>query len=174
MTGPGNAVDTDIDLRNACHAVRDQGDRSTCLACASSDAHAMFHSCPPLSAEFLFYHAIQLATVGNPVDGILFEEAAAALAQNGQPAELEWPYSIVQPDPWIPAPVTKIWHGRLDHSKADAASAISQLVMDGRPVVLGIQLSAAFLAPTLPNFIIPAAGAGFGGHAVLVVGVGHN
>lgn len=88
-------INTEIDLSDACHAVRDQGARATCLACATSDAHAMEHNCPPLSAEFLFYHAIKVATVGNLADGILFQEAAQALAQEGQPAEREWPYSPV-------------------------------------------------------------------------------
>src|SRR5687768_14951010 len=99
----------EVDLGNACHAIRDQGDRATCLACATSDAHALQHKCPPLSAEFLFYHAIKIATIGNLAEGIVFEEAALALAQNGQPAEQEWPYSPQHPSPWAPPRVTDIW-----------------------------------------------------------------
>ncbi len=174
MTKPENRIDAEVDLRNTWNGVRDQGARATCLACATSDAHALLQSCPPLSAEFLFYHAIQLATVGNLVDGILFEEAAAALEQNGQPAEHEWPYSAVQPDPWTPPPVTNIWHGSLDHRVTDASSLVSNLVRQRQPVVLGIKISAALLSPAPPNFVITAMGDGFGGHAVLVVGLGHD
>ena len=174
MTDQGDAIDAEIDLRDACHAVRDQGNRPTCLACTTSDAHSMGHKSPPLAVEFLFYHAIRIAKVGNLTDGILFEEAAAALAQNGQPAEAEWPYNPVQPEPWNPPVVTTLWHGSLDHAAADPVNSISELVRNGQPVVLGIRLSAAFLGPLRPNYSIPGAGDGYGGHAVLVVGLGHG
>lgn len=167
-------INTEIDLSGVCHAVRDQGARATCLACATSDAHAMEHSCAALSAEFLFYHAIKVAKVGNLADGILFEEAAQALAKEGQPVEQEWPYSPVQPSAWIPPEVTNIWRGTLNHEQANAINAISALVRSGRPVVLGIQLSAAFLAPDALDHTISAAGSGFAGHAVLVVGLGRD
>jgi C1A family cysteine protease len=53
-----------------------------------------------------------------------------------------------------------------------AVSQITSLLTSGKPVVLGIQLSAQFLTPTLPDFLIDGTGTGFGGHAVLVVGLG--
>lgn len=173
MTSP-NGITAEIDLRKSCQVVRDQGDRATCLACATSDAHAMHHGCDPLSVEFLFFHAIQLATVGTIYDGITFDEAAAALMQQGQPLEQEWPYSTVPPSPWRPPAITNLWKGKLDHSAVDAIRAIEHLITQGMPVVLGITLSAAFLAPSLPEFKISAAGSGFGGHAVLVVGFGRD
>ena len=174
MTKPRNEVDPEIDFRDAWKEVRDQGSRSTCLACATSDAHALLQNCLPLSAEYLFYHAIQLATYGNLVDGILFEEAAAALQQNGQPAEHEWPYNKVQPDPWTPPNVTDVWYGSLNHSNNNVSSSISALLRKRQPVVLGIKISAALLKPTPLNFVISATGAGFGGHAVLAVGLGRD
>ncbi|MEZ5831674.1 MAG: C1 family peptidase [Dongiaceae bacterium] len=172
MSNPAGSIRVGVDLRGACQSIRDQGDRATCLACATSDAHAMFHGCAPLSAEFLFFHAIQMATVGNLTDGITFDEAAAALRRKGQPAEQEWPYSPKQPSPWVPPAVTKLWHGGLGLGAADAATLIVHLLKDGQPAVLGVRMSAEFLSPAAPNFVIPAAGAGFGGHAVLVVGLG--
>lgn len=174
MTTEGSTITAAVDLRGELQAVRDQGDRSTCLACATSDAHALIHNCMPLSAEFLFYHAIQIAKVGNVADGITFEEASVALAQNGQPSELEWPYSMTQPDPWAPPVVTKIWRGDLEHSDADASAAIMERVSSGQPVILGIRISAALLSPSQPHFTIPADGDGFGGHAVLVIGFGQD
>jgi hypothetical protein len=174
MSNPPRSISVDVDLRGACQSIRDQGDRATCLACATSDAHAMFHGCAPLSAEFLFFHAIQMATVGNLTDGITFDEAAAALTQKGQPAEQEWPYSTNQPSPWMPPAVTKLWHGSLGLGAANAAMLIGHLLKDGRPAVLGVRISAELLSPAAPDFVIPATGAGFGGHAVLVVGLGHD
>lgn len=168
-----SAVAVTVSLQGVCPPVRDQGDRPTCLACATSDAHAMHHGCAPLSAEFLFYQAIQMATVGNLTDGILFEEAAAALDTHGQPAEQEWPYSPIQPNPWTPPTVTTIWEANLQHDAANAVSQIISLVTSGKPVVLGIRLSAGLLSPIPPPFLIDGAGDGFGGHAVLVVGLGY-
>lgn len=172
MNLPGTAITVIANLRASCPPIRDQGSRPTCLACAASDAHSMHHQCPPLSAEFLFYQAIQLAAVGNLIDGILFEEAAAALDQYGQPSELEWPYNPTQPDPWAPPAVTTIWRANLTSDTADAITRIVSLVKGGRPVILGVELSAQFLDPVPSDFIIPATGTGFGGHAVLAVGVG--
>lgn len=174
MTTESGAITVAVDLRGELHAVRDQGDRSTCLACATSDAHSFLHNCVPLSAEFLFYHAIQIAKVGNIADGITFEEAAVALAQKGQPSEHEWPYNKTQPDPWTPPVVTRIWRGNVEHSGTDAAVAITQLINNRQPVILGIKISSAFLSPSKPHFTIQADGDGFGGHAVLVVGHGQD
>ena len=166
------AIRVEVDLRHSLPPVRDQGDRPTCLACATSDAHSIAHGCPPLSAEFLLYQAIQLAKTGNLVDGILFEEAAEALAQKGQPAETEWPYPLVQPDPWVVPTITKVWKGELEHSGDSAVSSIARLLKADTPVVLGLKLSAAFLSPLSPPYIISPHGAGFGGHAVLAIGLG--
>lgn len=161
-----------VDIRGKCSEVRDQGTRQSCLACSTSDAHAIHHGSPPLSAEFLFYHAIQIAAVGNLADGLTFLEVAQALEKNGQPAETDWPYNLTQPSPWSPPSVTKIWNGRVEHDPSAPAAEIAALIAKGTPVVLAISLSAAFIAPDIPDFVIPADGDGFGGHAVLVVGLG--
>lgn len=163
-----------VDLRDGFNEVRDQGDRPTCLACATSDAHARFHDCLPLSAEYLFFHAIRIATVGSLVDGFTFDEAAIALAEEGQPSEEEWPYSLIQPDPWAPPTVTKIWQANLDCGVANASGAIKELLMKGQAVILGVRISAAFLGPSRPDFTIAPDGDGFGGHAILAVGVGRG
>ena len=78
------------------------------------------------------------------------------------------------PTLWAPPAVTRIWNGTLEHDPAASPDGISAIIAAGTPVVLGLQLSAAFIAPSIPGFVIPAAGDGFGGHAVLVVGLGHS
>ena len=56
-----------VDLRAQFGAVRDQGDRPTCLAFAASDAHAACRPhWEPLSSEYAFFHAQKRA--GLPPD----------------------------------------------------------------------------------------------------------
>ncbi len=167
-----HTIKAKADLRPLCSPVRDQGARPTCLACATSDAHSIEQSCPPLSAEFLFFHAIRLAKIGNLQDGILFEEAAAALEKSGQPVEAEWPYTLVQASPWVAPAVTALWRGVLSHDVADAALKIAHLLQANRPVVLGLKISPKFLKPRMPAATIDGDGPGYGGHAVMAVGLG--
>jgi C1A family cysteine protease len=168
----GGNIAAEIDLRANWKNVREQGDRPTCLACATSDAHAMHQKSNPLSAEFLFYYGCKQAT-GDPLsDGLTFDEIAFALKNDGQPVETEWPYQADHPSPWAPPIVTNLWYAALHHAENDPAAIISDHLHNGRPVVLGLSLSAAFLAPLPPNFTIGSSGPGYGGHAVLAVGLG--
>lgn len=168
-------VTPQIDLRSKWISVREQGDRPTCLACATSDAHAVHQRSDALSAEYLFYHGFQQAKGGNPAcEGLHFDEIAFALEHNGQPVEAEWPYTLVQADPWMPPKVTQLWRAKIVDSDADPVVVISEHLCNGTPVVLGLELSGAFVAPMSPENTIDPGGPGFGGHAVLAVGLGHS
>ena len=80
MTGGAADLKIRVDLREAWAAIRDQGARSACLACAASDAHAHAHERRrPLSAEFLFYHAGQLMPRRDVTAGLTFGSVDAAL-----------------------------------------------------------------------------------------------
>ncbi len=86
-----------VDLRGRFVAVRDQGSRPTCLAFAASDAHgALLEPSTVLSCEYLYYHAQKIggrdATTGATVADIF-----AALKNEGQPAESDWPYIQKKP-----------------------------------------------------------------------------
>ena len=160
-----------VDLREAWAAIRDQGARSACLACAASDAHAHAHERRrPLSAEFLFYHAGQLMPRRDVTAGLTLGSVDAALKRHGQPDEEEWPYSTVPPNPWTPPAVTHRWYGSLNAPSADVPTIV-KTIESRQPVVLGVKLTAEFLGFTTAPFIVPAAGHGFGGHAVLGVGI---
>lgn len=174
MTVGGDVIEAEIDLRSSWNGIRDQGLRPTCLVCATSDAHAHLHNCAPLSAEYLFYQSVQHSAAKDPTAGLTFEEAAHALVAQGQPSEHEWPYSPTQPDPWLPPKITVRWFGVLTKATVNAIEIVSKSLEMGYPVVLGIRLTAAFLAPSGNDFTIPAAGPGFGGHAVLAVGLGRR
>jgi len=171
MTNSGRTLSVRIDLRETWGAARDQGARSACLACAASDAHAHAHERRrPLSAEFLFYHAGQLMPGKDATAGLTFSAVDTALKAHGQPDEEEWPYSLTPPSPWNPPAVTTRWYGSL-HTAAFDVATIVRTIESRQPVVLGVKLSAGFYSVTTAPFVIPAAGPGFGGHAVLGVGI---
>lgn len=171
MRKEGRGLTIRVDLRDAWGSVRDQGPRGACLACAASDAHAHAHERRrPLSAEFLFYHAGQLMPGKDVTAGLTFSAVDTALKNQGQPDEDEWPYSPMPPNPWVPPAVKELWYGRLGGPSADVAVIVKTLE-SRQPVVLGLKLTAAFYnLPTSP-FVLPASGVGFGGHAVLAVGI---
>lgn len=171
MTSGGAGLTIRVDLREYCGNVRDQGARSACLACAASDAHAHAHERrQPLSAEFLFYQAGQLMPGKGVTAGLTFAAVNTALKAHGQPDEKEWPYSLKQPDPWQPPAITTRWYGSLHTPTADVATIVTTIEAR-QPVILGVKLSAGFYSLTSSPFVIPATGAGFGGHAVLAVGL---
>lgn len=162
-----------VDLRNQWGYVRDQGTRSSCLACASSDAHmhaqALDHS---LSAEYLFFQAAQFMPGNDVSQGLTLQAAQLALRDHGQPHENEWPYQMVEPNPWLPPAVTKVWSADLACDPAQQVAAIVGHIKSGKPVILAIRLTACFWGVQGPSFRISPSGPGFGGHAVLAVGLG--
>lgn len=170
MTSPAD-FKIRVDLREAWAAIRDQGARSACLACAASDAHEHAHERrKPLSAEFLFYHAGQLMPRQDVTAGLTFDCVDTALKTHGQPDEKVWPYSTVQPNPWTPPAVTERWYGSLNAATTNVPTIV-KTIESHQPVILGIKLTAEFLARVAAPFVISAAGFGFGGHAILGVGV---
>jgi len=168
-----DAINIRADLRSAWSSVRDQGRRSSCLACATSDAHAHSRNREALSAEFLFFHGAKRMPSKSFVQGLTFEAVDTALSTEGQPDETDWPYSKVQPNPWIPPAVSQRWYGRLNATTNDVSS-ITHKLESGRPVVLGVKLTPQFVGPLPAPYIVPAAGTGIGGHAVLAVGLGDH
>jgi C1A family cysteine protease len=167
-------VEIEVDLRAHWRTMRDQGARSSCLACAATDAHSHSHGLDEaLSVEFLFYQAGRRMPNGDVKAGLTFQTVDEALQTDGQPMETEWPYQAVPPAPWTPPTVTKRWYGALTDPGA-AATDIGTVLRTRIPVILGIRLTAEFLSPIRAPYILPAHGPGFGGHAVLAVGLGRT
>lgn len=55
-------METIVDLSQSLAKVRDQGERSTCLAFATTAAHEYLHgSHQSLCVEWLYYHALRIA-----------------------------------------------------------------------------------------------------------------
>jgi hypothetical protein len=163
------------DMRSAFPLARDQGDRSTCLACATSDAHAAkATSHVPLSVEFAFFHALRILG-GNPEDGLTFQAMDLALTRNGQPYESDWPYQLTEPDKisWAPPPtIGKTFHANCSPQPKNVAQVFGHVELL-RPVVLGIAIGARFMMPpgdAVFDHIAREQIVGF--HAVLGIGWG--
>ena len=86
------------DLRGRFGPARDQRGRETCLAFATSDAHAAAIGGPwtALCCEYLFYHAKQRDKTAAH-QGTTIPAIRAALEHDGQPVETAWPYLSALP-----------------------------------------------------------------------------
>ena len=167
------------DLRNRFGPARNQGSRSTCLAFAMSDAHAAVRAAAweLLSCEYLFFQAKRRDNVSHEA-GTTLTAIRAALSEDGQPFETEWPYLSALPAnlaSWKPPASV----GTLFRREADASGkAFDQVwtaVEEGKPVVLTMTLSGAFYTPDPAGVIDEVA---IGGvvirHAVVAVATGHR
>lgn len=165
-----------VDLRPSLLRVRDQGRRASCLAFAASSAHEAHAAAEDhLCVEFLFYHAVSRMPGQDPSRGTSLPAAAAALREDGQPAEAAWPYSTAWVTPWVMPSITAHLH------KADLQ--ITDLDFDGvagkldksAPVVLGLVITDAFYRPDALGVVpVRSPDVERGGHAVLAVGYGHD
>lgn len=173
---------TEVDeLQNLDHlfgAVRDQGERPTCLAFAASDVHAgLRESWLPLSCEFAFYHAQRRA--GRPPNlGATLPAMLEALRKDGQPCEEGWPYLAATPsDPasWQPPlDVGEVYRRAGEQGQQTVDEIIAELDQ-GRPVLVLMYLSTSFNLPGPEGLVDPPAGEQpdlARRHAV--VGIGHG
>lgn len=149
-----------IDLRSEFGRARNQGPRPTCLAFATSDAHAGLRSgWAPLSCEYAFYHA-QRRAGRPPRKGALLSSMLDVLREDGQPEESGWPYLPTTPTDlasWMPPATVGTLFGR---SGEKAGASIDQIIDEmnkGRPVIVLLTLSPAFYKPTPQGVIHPAA-----------------
>lgn len=167
-----------VDLRPSFGPVRNQGPRPTCLAFAASDAHAGLRSgWTPLSCEFAFYHA-QRRAGRPPGEGALLSAMLETLREDGQPAEVGWPYLPTTPNDrasWAPPAAVGVLFGR-DGKKAPAS--VDDIIREldaGRPVIILLMLSASFFRPSSDGVIHSALGEApepQRRHAVIAVGHG--
>lgn len=163
-----------IDLRPSLLPVRYQGRRPSCLAFASSTAHehlALFaeHLC----VEYLFFHAVARTPGQNPHAGTTMAAAAAALVDEGQPAESAWPYTSDQLTPWTPPAIASTLHKAIMTPGALDFAGVVAALDAGAPVVLGLVITDSFYRPDGTGRVpIRAPDTERGGHAVLAVGHG--
>lgn len=158
--------------------VRNQGARPTCLAFAASDTHAALRDgWVPLSCEYAFFHA-QRRAGRLPNQGALLSATLETLREDGQPAEVSWPYLAKLPanvTTWVPPATIGELFARDGMTTTAAVSAVIKELDCGRPVLLLLRLSAAFFAPRRDGVVDPAPGEvpeQDRRHAVIAVGHG--
>jgi hypothetical protein len=101
--------------------------------------------------------------------------AAAALADEGQPVETAWPYTLDQLTPWTPPTiVSALYKATIAPGKLDFEGVVVALD-GGSPVILGLVVTDAFYRPDSVGQIADRTpDIERAGHAVLAVGHGLN
>jgi hypothetical protein len=170
-------VATHCDLRVAFGDARNQGDRPTCLAFALSDAHSAARGATEaMSAEHLYYHAVQRTPGGHPSDGVALPVACDALKLDGQSPETGWPYLTALPSElthWKPPPgATPLFRRATQPLTPKGADVIARLDT-GQPVVLILLLGERFYNPIDGLIAIGPNDADTDYHAVIAVGHGN-
>ncbi|SEM14932.1 Papain family cysteine protease [Variovorax sp. YR750] len=176
MSSSVGEIEPETDLRHYWVGVRDQGMRSSCLACSTSDCHAYAHGLgDPLSVEHLFYRASKRMPGGNSSTGLTFDAMTDTLKRDGQCAESHWPYSQTQPSPWAPPDgITDLWRGDTSFTKLGASAALVSLLQGGTPVILAVRMRESFHDVAAPHYTIADGGAYLGAHAVVAAGFGKD
>jgi C1A family cysteine protease len=164
-----------VDLRRSLLPVRHQGRRQSCLAFASSTAHEHQTDLGEyLCVEYLYFHAVARTPCRSPGAGTTMAAAAAALADEGQPVETAWPYTVDQLTPWTPPPtITSVLHKTTMTLGKPSFDGIVAALDGGTPVVLGLVITDAFYQPDAAGQVpdrVPDIERS--GHAVLAVGHG--
>jgi C1A family cysteine protease len=168
------------DLRVGLPAIKDQGRRGTCVACAATAAHEVIRAeGVDLSVEFLHWASKRRDALPVHSEGTTLTAAKDALDQDGQPPEERWPYDDTR-DQWAAtyrpptAAMDQAERRRLNGGELiqPTATAVRDALDRGRPVVIGVRLYATWYGVGSDGVIaLPTAGSlDFGGHAVLVVG----
>lgn len=165
------------DLRHRFGPARDQGARPTCLAFAASDAHAALRGpWVPLSSEFAFYHAQRRA--GRSLStGASLSYMLAALKEDGQPIETDWPYLDALPaklDDYGP-PTNLAVFRRAGEPLPHGVDEIITRLDAGQPALVLMTLSDAFYLPGAEGVVIAPPGEGpdpSRRHAVVALGHG--
>jgi hypothetical protein len=173
----GSVVATHCDLRVAFGAARNQGDRPTCLAFAMSDVHSAARDTKAaMSAEHLYYHAVQRTHNGHPDDGVALTVACEALALDGQSVETGWPYLTALPrdlSQWKPPAGATPLFRRTTQPLTPSVSDVIARLDSGQPVVLILLLGERFYNPIDGLIAFGPDDADTDYHAVIAVGHGN-
>lgn len=163
-----------VNLSSQFGPARNQGDRPTCLAFASSDLNQLLNSHKvELSVEYLLHHAGKSIPGWSPKDGLTVSSAMTALRQPGQPEESSYPYQPNDHDfpTQTPGALSPLYCS--DCTQMDLSiDQIEKSILCGNVVCIGVALSDKFFVP-VNGIVIDSVNYIPGmGHAVLAVGVG--
>ncbi len=162
-----------VDHRDHFPPIRDQGQRSTCLAFAVSAVHCYYQRTRNwLSVEYLFYYAMELEPIKNPDLGITFVSIKGALLTHGQPSENDWPYQGIL-DGVLPVPpliLNCLRHDSIWELHSDPNKIFNEVQIS--PIVVAVKLTDDFFKTPSSPFLIDETKSEFGDHAIVGIGVG--
>ena len=156
------------DFRKNLSPARNQGQRPTCLAFASSAANEFKHNINDyLSAEFLY----QKALAGKPgTKGLTASEVKKALQAEGQPNEGIFPYGTTASIKTLAADIA-IYKAKSNIIDA-SPKALRKILSEGGVPIVGISITKSFYKPDPPFFLVKDEFDNHTGkHALLVVGM---
>jgi C1A family cysteine protease len=176
------ALPAQVDLRDQCPAVYDQGQLGSCTANAIGGAFEfdlLRQKAPDFvpSRLFVYYNErVQENTVGSDA-GAQIRDGIKSVAKLGVCAESEWPYDIGQ---FTVKPSAQCYTDALTH-RVTSYQRVAQLpnqlkgcLAHGNPFVFGITVYESFESEQVAKTgEVPMPGAGeqvLGGHAILAVG----
>jgi hypothetical protein len=154
-----------VDRRGEAGTVIYQGDRPSCLSCATSSAHGVM-SRETRSIEFLHF------TSRSKAGGFgTFNAVQAVLATDGQPPEVQWPYdptiedSQAAPPAHMAGPFAK---AGFDISTSIDTSYLTAQLQSGALPIVGLATTRRFMV--LKGAILTEPATHLSRHAVLLVG----
>jgi Papain family cysteine protease len=156
-----------VDHRHTAGPVISQGDRPTCLSCATSSAHQYLRG-RAKCVEHLHYSSRKLPHGHGSILSV-----QVVLATDGQPDESHWPYDpTIDEDICSPIPPQTIpgpFHNAdlVINPSPSRGSLIQQLQQNVLPIV-GLYTTPGFM--TLRDRVLTEPGPHSNGHAVLLVG----
>jgi hypothetical protein len=130
-----------------------------------------------MSAEHLYFHAVQRTAGGHPELGVAIPEACEALRLDGQSLEAGWPYLFALPSDlarWTPpTSATPLFRRDTQLTNAKVADIVSRLKV-GQPVVVILLMGERFYVPH-GGVVEPGPDdADVDYHAVIAVGYGKS
>lgn len=142
-------IKEEIILGQTSHPARDQGTRPTCIAFALTEVEliAAPAGVQALSPEYLYQSAAQQTHGWKPGSGVSLGVALTA-ATTGQPAEIDYPYQVLEPTVPIPLlPCSFPLYGQPVQNYSTDIAQIIQTLRNSVPIGLGLQLTDSFYRP---------------------------
>jgi len=151
------------DVTALLSAVRDQGNRPTCLSFAASDAHRVARThAQDFSPESL--HQLSVQRFGAPANnGLPPDVVLAVLSTDGQTEEASWPYN------GTPVGAPQYFRKASRHDAFSAEGVLKNLT-EGFGTVLGLAIGNEFFLANAADVLIRRSSGPQARHAVVVVG----
>lgn len=179
-----SSIPRQVDLRDHCTAVEDQGQLGSCVSCAVVGAIEYQHRkagkpSVDLSRMFVYYNARRIGARETIDSGTTTSEAMAAILAYGAPPESVWPYDVSKFDQ---QPNNEAFARAREHAPSEYARVVGSEHVKGAlaqqfPVVILLTLPSRCYEEAAKTGVIPTptqAEVDFArirtGHSVLLVG----